>query len=278
MRKLAGRILREPLVHFAIIGLALFIGAGVVKASQRPVIRIDSEELSQLSIYWELQMQRPPTQAELQGIIKERIDEEILSREALRLGLDKNDMIIRRRLAQKMAFASEDTTPVPEPSETQLRAFYDKSPDVYASGSRFSIQHVFFSDDRKSGDPRRVAEQALGLLRQGRNDIAGDPFVLPSTYADISLEDLEKDYGASFSAAVAQAQPGMWFGPVKSAYGWHLVRVDSRHASVVQPFVAVRAQVREAWMTAQREALNTASLDKLRKRYRVFVTSAEAKN
>src|SRR5437763_15543347 len=102
------RVAREPLVRFLAIGLVLFAAMSAAKALQRPVVRIDAAELNQLAAYWEAQSQRPPTKAELAGIIQDRIDEELLAREALRLGLDKNDMIIRRRLAQKVSFATDD--------------------------------------------------------------------------------------------------------------------------------------------------------------------------
>ena len=275
MRSLAGRILREPIVHFMIIGAVIFVGVDVVKAARQPVIRIDSEELSQLAIYWELQMQRPPTKAELQGIVRDRVDEEILSREAQRLGLDKNDMIIRRRLAQKMSFVSEDTVSVPEPTEAQLHALYDANPAAYATPPHLTLRHIYFSDDRPQGNPRAAADQGLVSLRAGRAGITGDPFVLPLDYADVSQQDLDKDYGPAFAAAAMTAPIGAWTGPVRSAYGWHLLRVDARHVSETEPYAAVHTKLREAWIAERRDALNAAALDKLRKRYRIEVTPSK---
>ena len=269
------RITREPLVQFAIIGAVILLSASLVKAARHPVIRIDSEELSQLSIYWELQMQRPPTTSELQGIVRERVDEEILAREAKRLGLDKNDMIIRRRLAQKMSFVSEDTTPVPEPTAAQLRTLYDKDPGAFATPPHMTIRHVFFSDDRPAGNARGAADQALIALRAGRTDIVGDPFVLPSAYADVNLRDLDKDYGAPFAKAADTEPLGQWSGPVRSAYGWHLIRVDARREAEAAPIAAVQAQLREAWIAERRTEMNAAALDRLRKRYRIEVTDSK---
>ena len=118
-----GRLLREPLLHFVLIGAALFAGISLAREMHRPQVRIEARELEQLAAYWAQQTQRPPTKAELAAIIRERIDEELLAREAVRLGLDTDDMIVRRRLAQKMSFASEDTGAIAEPDEATLRAF-----------------------------------------------------------------------------------------------------------------------------------------------------------
>jgi peptidyl-prolyl cis-trans isomerase C len=270
---LARRFLAEPLTHFLIIGLVIFAGVLLLKRTERPVLRLDSRELGQLAAYWEAQTQRPPSKVELDGLIRERIDEEILAQEAMRLGLDKGDMIIRRRLAQKMAFASEDTAVGPEPSEAQLRAFYDAHPADYRSPARVALRHVFFSEDRTGGDPRQAAGTALTMLAEGRA-VGGDPSVLPLTYANVSLDDLARDYGPEFARAVATAPTGTWQGPVRSAYGWHAVKVEGRHPAAVAPFEQVRAEVRDALLADRRAAANAAYLAKLRKRYKITVAGA----
>ena len=145
VRGAIARIAREPLTHFLLIGAVIFVSATTIKAMRKPVLRVDADELQQLASYWELQMQRPPTREELKGIIGERIDEEILAREAQREGLDKNDLIIRRRLAQKMAFASEDTTPIPEPDEAKLKSLYERSAGLYETPAHLALRQVYFS-------------------------------------------------------------------------------------------------------------------------------------
>jgi peptidyl-prolyl cis-trans isomerase C len=267
---LVRRILAEPLTQFLIIGLVIFLAAATLKRAERPVLRLDSQELGQLAAYWEAQTQRPPTKAELDGLIRERIDEEILAQEARRLGLDQGDMIIRRRLAQKMAFASEDTAVGPEPTEAQLQGFYAAHQADYRSPAHVALRHVFFSEDRTTGDPQQAAAAALATLKQGHS-APGDPSVLPLSYADVSLDDLSRDYGQGFAGAVATAAPGTWQGPVKSAYGWHLVRVEARHPAAVAPFDQVRTEVRDAYLADRRHAANEAYLAKLRKRYRITI-------
>ena len=270
------RIAHEPLTHFLAIGAVIFISAVGLKAVQRPVVRIDADELNQLGAYWEQQMQRPPTRDELRGLIGERVDEEILAQEARRQGLDKDDIIIRRRLAQKMAFASEDTAPIPEPDDATLKALYARTAAAYATPERLALRQVYFSDTRGAEAAKQAAVLALARIKAGAPDAEGDPFVMPLTYGDITLTDLGRDYGEDYAKAAATAQTGAWTGPVRSAYGWHLIRVDSRIASANPPFAAVRAQLREAWFADQRQKANTAMMDRLRKRYRVEIAGAVA--
>ncbi|WP_309605910.1 peptidylprolyl isomerase [Phenylobacterium sp.] len=266
------RIAREPLVHFLLIGALLFGGLTAVKSLRRPVVRLDAQDLNQLGAYWEAQMQRPPSKAELAGIIGERIDEELLAREALRLGLDKGDMIVRRRLAQKMAFATDDVAQSAEPSEATLRADFARTADRYAAAGRVSFQQVFFSGDRPHGGAAKAAGQALERAEEGgRADPTGDPFLFPLAYDDASLQDLLRDYGAAFVKTLETAPVGTWQGPVLSPYGWHIVKVTARRKAAATAFEAVRDQVRDAWLAERRGAANAAFLHSLRKRYRVVV-------
>lgn len=259
-------ILREPLTQFLLIGLLLFAVVSVARDLRRPVVRIDEAELHQLVAYWEAQAQRPPTPAELNAMLRERIDEELLAREAVRLGLDREDLIIRRRLAQKMAFASEDLEPVPEPSEADLRAWYAAHPADYVAPATASFRHVFFSGD--SADAEARARSALSLPRPAE---AGQPFVLPLSYVGAAVRDIERDYGSAFSRQVETAPEGRWSGPVKSAYGWHILRVERRTPATAAEFASVRQDVADAWKADRRNQANQAFIRKLRARYRVEV-------
>jgi parvulin-like peptidyl-prolyl isomerase len=270
-----GRLWREPLVRFLLIGALLFVAMTGVRQLQRPVVRIDAAELEQLAAYWEAQYQRPPTKAELAGIIDDRIDEELLAREALRLGLDKNDMIIRRRLAQKMGFASEDAA-AREPSEAELRAYYARTADRYAAPAKASFQQAFFSGDRPNGGAQQAAAQALERAEEGgRTDPTGDPFVFPLAYEQANLPDLVRDYGPAFVKLLASAPLGSWQGPVVTPYGWHLVKVTARLQGQPSSFETVRDQVREAYLADRREAGRAEFLKGLRQKYRVSVSGAD---
>jgi peptidyl-prolyl cis-trans isomerase C len=263
------RLAREPLVHFLILGAVLFSAISVVKDLRRPRVTIEAQELEQLATYWEMQMQRPPTRAELAAIIHERVDEELLAREAVRLGLDKDDMIIRRRLAQKMAFASEDSAAV-EPDVATLRTYYAKTRDSYATPARLALRHLFFSRERTDVSPQVAAAAALREIKSG-GGVTGDPSLLPLAYADVSLTDLARDYGGEFVQAARSAPLMTWVGPVNSPFGVHLLRIEARMAPQVPSFESVHDEVRAAWLLEQRKAGARAYLGRLRKAYRVEV-------
>lgn len=264
------RVLREPLVHFLVLGAVLFGGIAFANDLKRPVVRVDAQEIEQLATYWALQSQRPPTRAELSALIQERVDEELLSREAIRLGLDKDDMIVRRRLAQKMAFASEDVAAIPEPDEKALQAYYERNRDRYATPGRVALRHVYFSRDRTGQTPQAAAAEALARLKAG-GSAASDPSLLPLTYADVAEADLDRDYGPQFAAAVHGAAEGAWIGPVPSAYGLHVIRVERRLPPVIPPLSQVRDEVRAAWLAERRQDENRAFRAGLRKRYKVEI-------
>lgn len=263
-------IAREPLTHFLLIGALLFGGLQLVRAAERPMVRIDEQELNQLVTYWQLQSGRAPTKPEMQAILRDRIDEELLAAEARRLGLDKDDLIIRRRLAQKMAFAGEDVGAIAEPDAATLRAYYQRTKAQYATPAHIALRQVFFTGDRGVEAARAAAAQALERARRGEA-VAGDPFLLPLTYADASLDDLLRDYGPAYAKAVQTAPLGAWIGPVLSAYGMHLVRVENRQGAEVAPFDQVRGDVRDGWIAERRAANNAAFLQGLHRRYRVVV-------
>ncbi|HET9160772.1 MAG TPA: peptidylprolyl isomerase, partial [Caulobacteraceae bacterium] len=227
----------EPLVHFLALGAAIFIAATVVKANARPTLHISRQEIAQLGAYWQAQMQREPTSAELNGLVRERIDEEILAAEAKRLGMDNDDLIIRRRLAQKMSFATEDVSDAKEPAEAELLAWYRAHPQDYETPSQVAIRQVFFSGDRGPA-AQAQAKAALAVLEAGR-PVTGDPSVLPLTYANVSLEGLARDFGEDFVQLAASAPLNHWSGPVRSGFGWHLIRVESRSGAVIAPFTQV---------------------------------------
>ena len=269
------RLWREPLVRFLLLGALLFLAMSGVRAMQRPVVRIDAAELDQLAAYWEAQYQRPPSKPELAGIIQDRIDEELLAREALRLGLDKDDMIIRRRLAQKMGFASEDAA-AREPSAAELRAYYASTADRYAAPAKVSFQQVFFSGDRPNGGAQKAAAQALERAEEGgREDPTGDPFVFPLAYEEANLPDLVRDYGPAFVKLLSAAPLNAWQGPVVTPYGWHLVKVTTRRQGEAASFETVRDQVRDAYLAERREQGRAAFLKRLRQKYRVVVAGVD---
>lgn len=269
--------LREPLLHFVLIGALLF--AFTVWRQQQhdnAEIRITSGEIAQLAAFWETQSQRQPSSAELRGLIEERIDEEVLAREAVRLGLDRDDVIVRRRLAQKMAFVSDDLAVLTEPAEADLRAYFEAHKEAYTTPDLYALRHVFFNPDRHGMALDADAQRALQRLTRGANaSEVGDPFMLPRELADVSRDDIARDFGSVFAEAVTTSTPGAWAGPVRSPFGVHLVKLESHTPSSVARFEDVRDRVREAFLAQRQQEANAALRAKLRQQYKVVVETTE---
>jgi parvulin-like peptidyl-prolyl isomerase len=260
---------REPLAHFALAGAFIFALTTWAEALNRPAVRLNEADISQLAAFWQAQTGRAPTREDMAGIIAERVDEEILAQEALRLGLERDDVIIRRRLAQKYAFVREDLAAIAEPNESQLRAYHERNAGLFTSPGAIALRQIYFSAERGAG-ARGAAVAALETLQKRPNaTIDGDVFILPLSYAAIAESDIQRDYGGPFAAAVARAREGVWTGPIQSAFGWHVVRVESRTASAAQDFDAAREAVLARWLADAQAQQRESDRKKLRARYRI---------
>ncbi|MGH8188173.1 MAG: peptidyl-prolyl cis-trans isomerase, partial [Steroidobacteraceae bacterium] len=180
------KIASEPMVIFAAVGVALFAVSFALDTRRETVIRLDSGEIALIVAHWEAQTQRKPTRQELAGFIQERVDEEILYREALRLGLDADDIIVRRRLAQKVAFLNQDIAEPAAPTDTELREYYRRNQAEYAAADRLTFEHVYFSPDRRGAQLDAAVTAALDQLSRVDGSTQpgelGDAFMLPRVY------------------------------------------------------------------------------------------------
>jgi peptidyl-prolyl cis-trans isomerase C len=257
------RFLREPLVHFLLIGAVLFGLYGLAPPGHPTAvapskeIRLSLAEITQLTQLFQSQWRRLPTPQELQTLVENKVQQEILYREALAMGLDKDDEIVKRRMAQKMQFLAEDVAAAREPTTAELKEWFDKNSAKFAQPPRLSFRHLYFSTDRRGKQARADAQQALAKLAGQPVDakIPGslaDPFMFQDYYRDRAPEFLGKEFGAPFAVAVARMAPGSWQGPIESGFGWHLVFVDSVIPGGVPPFEAIEADVKTAWLGEQK--------------------------
>jgi parvulin-like peptidyl-prolyl isomerase len=273
-------IFREPLVHFLLIGAVLFglysFTQGGRMAAPSQEIRLTLDELSQLTLLFQSQWRRLPTQQELQGMVETRIQQEILYREALAMGLDKDDEIVKRRMAQKMQFLAEDVAAAREPTSAELKAWYEKNTASFAHPPRVSFRHLYFSPDRRGARARVDAAQALAKLSGQPVDakIAGalaDRFMFQEYYRDRAPEFLGKEFGPQFALAVAKLPPGAWQGPVESGFGWHLVFVDTVIPGRVPAFEEIEPDVKAAWLAEQKTLAWQKAYQEMRAKYTVLL-------
>jgi hypothetical protein len=270
------KILREPLFHFLVLGAGLFVLFGVVgqPAEERPnQIVVSAAKVENLAELFKRTWRRPPTQPELDGLIEDHVKEEILYREALALGLERDDIVIRRRLRQKMEFISEDVAQPAEPTETELQTFLAEHPDRFREPSRVSFTQVYLSPDRRGEDAWGDAERMLVGLDSGRFDPAdsGDPLLLEQDYRELAAPDVERLFGQGFAADIAELPIGRWSGPVESGYGLHLVLVDELTPARLPELDEIRGVVTNEWRAARLVEANEVFYEALRAAYEVTV-------
>jgi parvulin-like peptidyl-prolyl isomerase len=275
------RLLREPLLHFVLIGALLFGVYGLLPAGRdRPAssheIRLSVDELNQLVLLFKSQWRRPPTSQELRQLVENKVQQEVLYREALALGLDKDDEIVKRRMAQKMQFLAEDVAAAREPTADELRAWFDTRRERFAQPPRLSLRHLYFSTDRRGARAQADASAALAKLAGEPEDTKlaatlADAFMFQDYYRDRTPEFLAKEFGPAFAEAVARLPPGRWQGPVESGLGWHLVFVDTVVPGRVSAFEEIEAEVRQAWLAEQKALASRRAYDEMRAKYTVLL-------
>src|SRR5262245_4040763 len=274
------RWLREPLLHFLVLGVALFAVDGYVHRGRGGVdsskdIALTLDDLRQLDIYFESQWRRPPTAEEFKGLVENKIQEEVLYREALAMGLDKDDTIVKRRMAQKMQFLAEDVAAAHEPTTEELKTWFAKNSEKFALPSRATFRHLYFSFDRRGQHARDDAAAALGKLAGEPEDSKlasslADPFMFQDYYGDRTPGELAKEFGPTFAQGLFSTKPGTWRGPIESGYGWHLVWIESITPGRIPDFEEVEPDVKTGWLREQKEKAWRKAYDAMRAKYTVL--------
>lgn len=263
------RFLREPLLHFFLAGLVLFLaGQAWSDAQDRRVIRVTPERVASLAATWRLQFGSPPSPKELSAAIAGYVREEALYREGQAMGLDRDDEVVRRRIAQKVEFLNQDRSLPKPPGDAALRAWFEAHAAAYAAPALTSFSHLYFSPDRP-GDAQARAAAALAALGRGE-PVDADPYPDPSGFERLSAEAARRQFGDSELARQLDAAPiGAWSGPWRSGYGWHLVRVTAREPAGRADFEAVKDRVLADYMAEAQNEANAKAIARLVGRYRV---------
>ena len=278
------RLTREPLLHFLLIGVALFVVYSWMHHGQRGVepsheIALSFDELRTMDLYFESQWHRQPTGDEFNAMLENKIQEDILYREGLSMGLDKDDIIVKRRMAQKMQFLAEDVATAHEPSTDELRTWFAKNTEKFALPSRATFRHLFFSFDKRGQKARADADAALVKLSGQPESTTlaatlADPFMFQDYYADKPPVELAKEFGPTFAVGVFKLKPRSWQGPIESGFGWHLVFVDSVIPGHVPAFEEIEPEVKTAWLGYQKEKAWREAYARMRARYTVLLPAA----
>jgi peptidyl-prolyl cis-trans isomerase C len=280
------RWLREPLLHFLLAGAVLFGAYGILHpelaASTNPQqIVLTKDDLRQLAINWLAQGRPLPTPDQIRSLAEDKVTEEILSREAIALGLDRDDEIIKRRLAQKMDFLAADLAALQEPTTAELKTWFAHNSDRFALPPRVSFRHLYFSIDKRGKDAPEAAQTAIKQIIGKPADspvvaAVADQFMFQDFYGDRSPDQVAKEFGPQFATALFKLPTVSWQGPIESGYGWHLVWIYSLEPGRVPAFEEVAPDVKSQRMDERYREIKQRALDEMRSRYAIIVPTLDA--
>jgi hypothetical protein len=272
--------LREPLLHFLLIGTAIYVLYGVVaepvpEETDKTIV-VSAGEVEWMRTSWQKRWNRPPTPEEFDGLVQQYIRETVLYREALTMGLNQHDQVIRRRLAQKLEFLAKDLVALVPPTEEELEAYFETNKDRYQEPTLYTFTQVFVDPDKRGDATLSDAETIkAALIAQGDAiegaGALGDDLMLQNDYPERDQTEIRKLFGGGFAQSLVDLAPGQWHGPVLSGYGTHLVFVSSIHEAPLPVFAEVRERVVEDWTTERSEELNEQFYASLRDNYTIVI-------
>ena len=273
------KLVKDPLFHFLLIGVAFFVlfewvgDDARTEINQAVEIVVTEGRIRALSQNFAKVWQRPPTEQELDGLIQDHIREEILYREALAMGLDRDDTIVRRRMRQKIEFLSEDIASLNEPSDEELQAFLAADPERFREETRFSFRQVYVDTNKRGKSAEADALSLLAELREHGGDASGvgDQLMVEHRFDDEPEREVARALGSQFLNGIANCTIGSWQGPIQSGFGLHLVHVSERIDGRVPELAEVREAVEREWSAEARKKANEAFYEMLRERYTVTI-------
>ena len=268
-------VMREPLLHFLLGGAGLFLLFSYVsdpRSGSDDQIVVTSGQVEHFVSLFVKTRQRAPTDIELRGLVDSYVLEEVLYREALAIGLDQDDTIIRRRLRQKIEFLMDDFTLV-EPDDAELQQFLESEPDRFRLDARISFNQVFLQEESRSS-----ADTTLATLRSGVSDPEklSESYLIAYHFADVTESVVSAQFGGAFTTALFELDTGEWTGPVESPFGLHLVHIENIVAGRVPALEEIRANVEREWLVDFRATAQQEIIDEMTAKYTVTIEPYEA--
>ncbi len=255
------RVLREPLLHFSLIGVALFFIFGLVddRMSGDPYnkVVVSAGRIEQLENIFTKTWQRPPTADELKRLVDDFVLEEIYYRQAVAMGIDSDDTVIRRRLRQKLEFLTDDMAAADVPTDEELVAYLAENADAFLRDTTYTFEQLYINPEQPGADLERRIEEQLAALRAG-NESSGDAGLLPSNFDATPARAVDGSFGLGFSESLDALPVGEWEGPIESGLGLHLIRIDTRIEGSLPDLDDIRPIVEREW--ANQKRLDTRQL------------------
>jgi PPIC-type PPIASE domain len=277
--------LKEPFFQFLLIGLCVFglysyLNRNGTTAQAPEVIEVGPGRIAQLTEIFSRTWQRPPTPGELDGLLEAFVREEIFYREGRKLGLDRDDTVLRRRLQQKLEFLIEPNEEELIPAEGELEAYYRENQDAFVIEDRFAFEQVFFDEGRRGDKARQDAQDTLASLKASgaMPDDAGDPTILPHAMRLTAAQQIENGFGRIFVTGLAKLEPGLWAGPIRSEFGWHLVKIDAYEPARTPAFEEIQDRLLAKWREKRRQEIAEEQYKAMRENYEISITFPPRRN
>jgi len=276
---LGRQFLREPLLHFVVLGIAIFVVYEVFRGDgpgDNEIVVTRGHQQNLIATF-ERTWQRSPSPQEYQVLVEDFIRQEIAYREAGAMELDRNDIIIRRRLRQKLELLTEDLSSLVPPTEVELETYYDENVENYRTSPRYTFTQIFFSSDDSVELAKQRAAALLANIATGEKitDPAnlGDRISLPVQMRDSGLRDVASTFGSEFAEQLYEFPMGVWAGPIRSAYGLHLVNLETRLDGFVPPLADISSDVRNDFLYQRRSEAVDTLYESLAERYTIDIES-----
>jgi hypothetical protein len=265
-------IVREPLLHFLLIGLGLFVLYGLVSPgdSASRTITISQGQVDDLRRQYAALWGGPPTAAQLSALIEAQVRDEVLYREGMAQGLATDDPVIKRRIRQKVEVMAEEEGSDEAPTDAMLDAYLQSHRARFVTPAKLSFEQIYFNPQGPD-TPESVAAARAKLAAGASPSSFGQPTMLPARVTTTDADLVARDFGTDFATAVAKLPVGQWSGPIGSGVGVHLVKLTALEPPAVPPLADIRPAVTREWENDRRVAANEASYKRARAKYDVVV-------
>ncbi len=267
-------ILKEPLLHFLLIGAGLFVIYGMANETDTDdadcKLVVSAGRIEQLVTVFQKTWQRPPAREELQGLINDFLLEEVYYRQAVAMGIDRDDTIIRRRLRQKLEFLTDDTAALVEATDEELAAYLAANEDKFRESPTYTFRQVYFNPEKHGDNPEAHVVEQLDVLRAGKAG-SGDVSLLPESFDQASRREVDGTFGTGFSRKLDELTTGDWQGPVRSGLGLHAIRLETRTRGRLPALAEIRPIVEREWQSEKRVANRQNMNERLLEEYEVII-------
>jgi hypothetical protein len=268
------KLIKEPFIHFVLLGAALFGLYGLVNESESELadnqIVVSAGRIDQMTRIFDKTWRRDPSDAELKGLIDDYVLEEVYYRQAKLMGIDQDDVMIRRRLRQKLEFLSDDVAAMVQPTDDDLKVYLDANAQKFRQEASYSFQQIYYNPELHGEDIKQKAAAQLASLRKGE-EVLGDRTMLPQSFELVSSRVIDSTFGVGFTQSLSQVSVGQWQGPVVSSFGVHLVKIDQRVDGRVPDVQKIKPALEREWANDKRMTVRKELNERMLKDYEVVI-------